>query len=508
MPDRFESWRKYQTTAIQDIQEAFEAGERFVGVCLPAGGGKTLVYQMVRRLAGWRGVVLTATKGLQDQVVREFGLDDVRGRVNYQCTDPDFKGMNCDEAKIECRGMCEYDIAEDTCAVSDNYATNYAYWMKAVKQDKRTSKVDLLVCDEAHKIEGELEREVGFEFQYTNQPKSADLEVWKDWCAGLLPNLRDQLKHSLRLIKSDKQLGLIPFDESMKRVAAMQRQVDKMAGLLASRDMVYEQQGKKVKWVPVWPGEYSGKIWGETPNVLLVSATLTRQTMDQLGVQGPLLEYPCEFPKNRCPVYWLKSGVRLNYRTPESELAKWLDCVDRVIGARLDRKGVVHTVSYERQRYVMQHSKYKQFMVGNVGACRQDFGGSRVAVGVSDVVEVFRKSDSPCVLVSPSVSMGWDFPGEQCEYQVVGKLPYPGKTESLSARCQRDGNYLNYQVMQTLAQCTRRGMRGKDDRCETFVVDDSIGWFMGVNRRLAPGWLAVRPVVDVPKKPRKLDGGR
>ncbi len=40
--------------------------------------------------------------------------------------------------------------------------------------------------------------------------------------------------------------------------------------------------------------------------------------------------------------------------------------------------------------------------------------------------------------------------------------------------------------MQELVQAVGRGMRSKDDRCETFIIDDHAAWFINKNKHLAP----------------------
>jgi Rad3-related DNA helicase len=53
-------------------------------------------------------------------------------------------------------------------------------------------------------------------------------------------------------------------------------------------------------------------------------------------------------------------------------------------------------------------------------------------------------------------------------------------------------------VMQDLIQACGRGTRAADDRCEVFITDDNIGWFLWRNKSLAPNWFEVRTVREIP----------
>jgi Rad3-related DNA helicase len=495
-PPRFAKWRRHQLKAIQDICAAFNRGEQVVGVCMPAGNGKTLVAQLVGMRGGGRVAHLTESKGLQDQIAGEFDVADIRGRANYTCIK--HPHLNCEQASGACRlvgrGECAASLASEE-ARSRSFVSNYAWWVTARQRESKTvAGVATLICDEAHRIETTIERLAGVEFWYEG-PASRKLADWQTWAAKKEKEVRQEygevvggtsLDDCERAVKLERKLA------GLKRLAAMDE-----------RTYVYEEDGARKSWLPVYPGRHAGKlIWAGVPRVLLMSATVTKETMRQLGVpDAPLLSYPCDFPEARCPVYWVGCGVRLNYRTGDEEKLKWLEKIDEIIDKRLDRKGIIHTVSYDRQQFVMLHSRHRDRMLGNVASQDQRFGDEVVPVGVSAVVEKFKSSAAPCILVTPSVGMGWDFPGKECEWQVIAKVPYMRQTDLTK---KRGIEWLGYQAMQTFAQSTRRGMRYRMDRCETFVVDDSFGWFWMRNKDSLPKWVKVRKMDVVPEPAPRL----
>jgi hypothetical protein len=40
-------------------------------------------------------------------------------------------------------------------------------------------------------------------------------------------------------------------------------------------------------------------------------------------------------------------------------------------------------------------------------------------------VATFKRRKAPAFLVSPSMTTGWDFPYDQCRWQIIAKVPIP-----------------------------------------------------------------------------------
>jgi Rad3-related DNA helicase len=156
----------------------------------------------------------------------------------------------------------------------------------------------------------------------------------------------------------------------------------------------------------------------------------------------------------------------------------WVNKIDQIIDRRLDRKGIIHTVSYARVDLIKQWSRHRDIMMTHQTATTRD------------VVADFKRARAPAVLVSPSMATGWDFPYDECNYQIIGKVPFPDSRDKvLQARTKIDPVYSYYITMQSLVQASGRGMRAEDDICETIVVDDHISWFIGKwGATLAPAW--------------------
>lgn len=120
-------------------------------------------------------------------------------------------------------------------------------------------------------------------------------------------------------------------------------------------------------------------------------------------------------------------------------------------------------------------------------------------------VEKFKESTEPKVLVSPSLVTGWDFPYDECRWQIIAKIPFPdGRSEVMQARQRIDPDYGMYLAVQSLVQACGRGMRAPDDFSEVYVIDNHWEWFVSKYKGMFQNWFlqAVKRVTLIPGDPR------
>lgn len=519
LPPKFTTWRPKQAEAIV---AAAESDKRFVVLCMPTGSGKSLTYMALAKLTGYRTLILTSTKGLQNQLIEDFascGAVDVRGMANYPCEyliqeervghrsfvpgqkkddiptcdiGPCSGGMKCDAKES---GGCHYYNAVDEAAHAQIVISNYAYWFNSNQRedDRGIGKFDMIVLDEAHNAPEELGSFLGVEVTMNqiegllgrDWPREHDnLEEWKIWARDMAKTAKTIAVSLENTIRSG--LGKRKDLRTYKEVRRMTQNLSRVASSKGSWATHMARVGRNkyltLHFDPVWPGEYAEKhLFCGIPHVILTSATIRPKTLQLLAVSDStdvqFTEYPSTFPLERRPVIWVPT-IRVDKRTTGDEMRIWVAKIDQIIGGRLDRKGVIHTVSYARVDLIRQWSKYAHLMFTHETATTRD------------VVADFKRADAPAVLVSPSMGTGYDFPYDECRYQIMGKVPFPDSRDKIiQARTQIDPEYAYYLTMQSLVQASGRGMRSEDDVCETFVIDDHISWFIGKwGSKLAPAW--------------------
>jgi Rad3-related DNA helicase len=481
------------------------------------------------------------TKGLQEQYKRDFPkLVDIRGKENYECAG---KPPNrCKYGPHEGCNLagdlgCVYESARWEAKNAQAIITNYSYWVRANKfgpqglclmQPESIEPVnpfELLICDEGHHameaLAGALRvsvnerqlRAVGAEgWSRMEKESTEDVEPWVKWARGAEMVVKGELAKFTDKLKKERG-GSTPAQLMMIRERV--RDLDQLSAAVESiqnmkeKDWVVEQRmgtalGRVWDFDCVWPAQWAeSSLWCGVPNVVVMSATLKPMSLNLLGIKTEkraFKEWPRVFPGKNTPVVHVPT-VRLNRHVKEEGLEKWVERIDEIVESRAivgNRKGLVHTVSYARQQFYLENSRHRGsglFLANN--SSDPESGTAR------DVYEKFKDikgGETGSVLVSPSFSTGWDFPDDQCRWQVIGKVPFPdGRGKVMKARMARDDRYLSYMAMQDLVQACGRGTRNEKDWCEVFIVDDTIGWFLYQNKTLAPGWFEVRKLSGVPK---------
>jgi ATP-dependent DNA helicase DinG len=158
----------------------------------------------------------------------------------------------------------------------------------------------------------------------------------------------------------------------------------------------------------------------------------------------------------------------------------------------LNRKGIIHTVSYQRAKDLMTASEHKSWMMVHD------------TYNLKDTIQQFKQSTGPWILVSPSIVTGYDFKATSARYQIIGKIPFPDmRGVFMSTRKDLDPT-TGYLAMMKLIQACGRIVRGPSDWGETFIVDDHFLWFVKTCKALgAPRWF-LNAIVEFESLPDPL----
>jgi len=476
LPEKFQTLRRGQAKAIREYKE--HKGNYLMQIA-PTGMGKSLIYVCGGLLRRGKTVVLTSTKALQDQLVRDFGtagMVEVRGRANYICEltqtpasyGPCRWGHHC---YLKVAG-CPYYDAVARAKDSDLVVTNYAFWLCS----DALGHVDNLVLDEAHASFDHLISHYTVQINldlleyYTERRYGANICKLRNSQVALAALERRLKQESKQLMKEGgdiKQLG--PLSSLCENVRSLR------SLLKAGHDYVTERRESVLHVHPITaPSEL---LFKDAGSVLLTSATVNEGTAELLGIPGIQLdtvEYDSSFPVRNRPVY-VMPGVRMDRKTPDIGYMDWAKQIDQIIRQR-PYKGIIHTVSYARQQRFMELSRTGPHLAPKT---RQ----------VASAIGEFKRSREPVVLVSPSVTTGYDFPDEECRFQVIAKVPFPDtRSKVQQKRSELFPSYPFYYAWQQIVQAAGRGVRSEDDWCETYIVDSHFNWLRGRHKHLAQKW--------------------
>lgn len=511
----FADWRPSQPAAIKAV---LESDRRFTALVLPTGEGKSLTYMALARLTGWRTVILTSTKALQDQIARDFDgmVTILKGQSSYPCHalspggqyadwNPDGTTRGCHEgpchAGMVCGlkgepgqpSQCAYFSAVAKALRAPLVVTNYACYLAHRLHAIGLGKIDCLVLDEAHAGPDELASALRVELSKRDLdaltaeswPASLGWTSLHGWAARCAEDADRLLETRQPQTRAEAQ-----YHRILQRVA---NALNRLRGCDPDVTVVREQFNK-LTIEPVWAATYNDALWKDIPHIVCTSATVRPKTLELLGVgasETTWYESQGSFPIARRPVYLLNMG-RVDHRMSADQEAWWLSGIDDILRARPDVKGVIHTVSYARRNRILQTSQFRDRLITHD---REDTAAK---------VEMFKRADGPRVLVSPSVTTGYDFPGAACRFAIIGKVPFPDSRDPITARRSvLDPEYPMYVAMQEVVQMTGRGMRSMDDWCETFIIDGHASWFLKKYRTFAPAWFtaAVKTIDTIPRAP-------
>jgi len=509
LPPHIDKWRSNQEQAIED---GGKSTKRFLAQAVPTGGGKSASNLAQSLLAGsGKTVYLTHTKGLQDQLLGEFGdslgMVDIRGRGNYRCRQ--FPDRTCDQgkaAKCSCAGtvVCPADAAYKLACESRYVVTNYQWWIANGKAGRGLGQVDRLILDEGHSAPEELasalqvrlsSNEINEILGHDWPLVTNDLGIWRRWAVKIR---RAAETHCARL---SEYIRVTPkpkhrYVEEYQHMLNLRKRLS-MLYTMTPEHWVVEEWEHGYQFDPIQVGRYAESyLFRGVGKIHLTSATLRPKTLWLLGVgkdQYDFQDYPSIFPPSRSPIYHVP-GVRLNYETNGEMLGIVWARMNQIIGKRLDRKGIIHSVSYKRKEEIIWHSAYRKHMLHN-----------RRGDVTSELVRSFKAHRAPAILVSPSVMTGYNFPYRDSEYQILAKIPWPNPHTVLNkARSEADPEYLAYVTALSIVQAFGRGFRAPDDQQEGFILDDGIQYFMGRYSYLFPKWF-IEMYRDVKKVPEPME---
>jgi Rad3-related DNA helicase len=477
---------------VKALQFLGSSQKRVKALVAPTGSGKSAIAVGHILMSGLPTAIVTASRALQVQYAEQFeelGATVLFGRRNYPCH---FRPgeYTCEEGytgNCPFKGtiQCPSSQAEMRAATSSIVITNYDKWTASKKYGTGMSHFQQVIFDEAHEAPEAISRAMQVVLNHReieevlkiNFPvETEDFQVWKAWAVEAKAEAQGRLK-----LAADRLRGGDPKPTWVKHYNHM-RLLHRRLGIIATaspKDWVVDEIDKGFQFDPVRPGRYGeSSLLLKIPSVIMMSATLRPKTLFMCGIGKDtfdLMELPSEFDPSRCPIYWIPT-MRVDKRA-ESLAPLWL-LFDQIAGRRRDRKGICHTISFARRDELMESSQFAaSFIINERGEAS------------TSAITAFRQSPVGTVLVSPSVGAGFDFPGRDCEWQFICKIPFPdGRSKIVKARQTEDKEYGPYLAMQKLVQMCGRGMRSEDDRCEVFLGDSHMEWFGPRYWHLAPQW--------------------
>lgn len=458
--------------------------------------------------SGKRVLIVTANRGLMDQYYSDFGdlLAVIKGQSNYNC---EISMVTVDHAPCHAGQLCDFkksgcSFFGDTGAkfVAKNaqlVLTNYQFLFHSMKELEGLGHFDIVCYDEAHQAPRELSKflSIGISRRETWDllSKSEPGDDWNIWAQGHLSIVTRQLRalkrkrgHSPQLINEVNQ-----YRGLRRKLATLAR---------AHTDRWVMTPGRfpgEVNWDCIRPSGYAKfYMWKRADKFLLTSASVRPQLFPSLGVKSDLVtwkEFPSTIPVERRPIYYYPVIKYHAHSSPE-EIRYLIAIIDQIIERRADRKGTINSVSYERAAMIKANSKFGPCMITHT--CSEELPGA---------IAKFAAAKPPAILVSPSISEGYNFAFKAAEFTIIPKVPFADTRSPIhKARAKSDKYHGILETCVEIRQSVGRIVRADDDQGEAFILDEQFGWVYRQHRRFFPPDFiaAVKPVQYLPAPPRRL----
>jgi Rad3-related DNA helicase len=503
--------------------------------------------------------ICTATKDLQTQYRRDFPfVVEVKGRANFPCIVKEDMGLDesCDygpcvkddaydciyktrlmDYRVEGEGAaheqvrlgpfaerryvdkmrsksklvelqwrpCHYFHQKWIGARSSHTVYNYRYFLSDVFYAGTAQRRNLLVLDEAHKLESEVGdfrsftiRKNMLPFLKLKMPDSNvdDIETWIDFCIKLKERLSEFAQKAEGIIdRSNQRVDVELYTEknlidALGREATLSAVIDDMKTdknnwIVSGMQRDSANQLTKVTLMPLNISTYFDPILDKGSMSLFMSATILSKDYlcKTTGLEPDKVKFirveKSDFPVKNRPIR-LMNVAWLNAKTMNESMPGIVRTVDNIMSMHKGEKGIIHTTSYSQLQFIKDNiSKENLGRLIETGA----------SLDRSEVLEKHYSSKKPTVLISPSLHLGVDLRDDFSRFQVIVKVPYPDLTDKRIAKMkERDPKWYTWNTVLRLVQAYGRSVRSRDDHATTYILDSSISYLLKSAGDLVPGW--------------------
>ena len=507
--------REKQAKAIEFIQRAIERGFKHVVIAAPTGVGKSAIGASVclwaasenaKTLQGEPGgYYLVTQKMLQDQLERDFvgnpqyGCVSIKSATAYECDDPKFK--TCDLGRKKRCGCTRYVPLREQFQHSKIGVTNYAYFITERLNVGSLPDRRVMVLDECHNIERLLVRffdiTIGPEQLEDTEflepiPDFKSKDEFINWCnVKYRPRLEEKAVSIMALVeKEDKQEYLERANRLAMQLQKLTRAIDSM-----TKDpkgwIFWGQDSEKVKGDkqyiarPLFAHEFTKTLFEVSDVVVHMSAFPGEKHTycTSLGLdpnEVAWATFTSTFPVENRPIRLIPVGS-MSLRNITVTLPKMAATVEKVLNKFSGAKGLIHCNSYKVGQHLydtLSTTAHRGRLIFPKNADEREAAFERHA-----------SSKEPTVIISPSMTEGFDFHGHLAEWQIIAKVPFPNLGDKhTTARKDVDDNWYKMETIKTIVQACGRIVRSETDKGTTYILDADMVRLVEEYPQFFPKW--------------------
>lgn len=516
--------RKEQLDALEFIQRAIDRGYNHIVIQAPTGSGKSLIGVTVGYWASSLGMMtndfkevteplsfyLVTQKLLQDQLESDIlkhslpRSTSIKSSVEYQCKSAPnchFGGMRKGGCSSRKEGTCPYTRKKAAFAVSDIGITNYAYLFSERTYAGQLASRNVVICDECHTLESQL-------LQFAEMVISTKLFETLGLPLKEVPDARN-LEEFTEWLKDTYEPIVIARLEAAQGSSLMDQEETEYARMV----YILDQHLKKVQAavINLANNPENWVFWGETSEtdgeMLCAKPIHTGPWASLLKEAGSIFVYLSAYPgtkdvfcrtlgldrdevawktidstfpaKNR-PIFSCNIGS-LSRKNLDYNLPSVLKSIQKIVDFHHETKGVIHCTTYKLGEQI-----FKSLRQGD-NALRAIF--PRNADERNEAFRRHAESRQPTILVSPSMTEGYDFHDDLARWQIIVKVPYPYLGDRrVEARQMEDPDWYDMQAVSALIQSSGRAVRSVEDSAITYILDSDFERLYDRQKVMFPKW--------------------
>ena len=529
--------RENQVTYINDVIEAFiDKKKPYVVLNAPTGTGKSIIgaviADVINEVKGTKlaSLILMHNNALTKQYYQTFSkfgnncFLQLKGANNYQCSalstdEPDgiINAENCAVQKFRKEGLtditskhcnkCEYQILKRMKNDSENVITNFSYYFVDRQFADSFEPRDIVIWDEAHTINDAFCEHNAIYFskdrlkklyeELSENLKLGDLEMFKK-----LKSVQQDLEagkinetNYKQYVKTLDYVYHTAFDEAQRLCDESGYDINrytkysklakkyfglgcKVADLLTyNYEHIFEfnKDTFEATVKPIFIGNMFEQTLVHSEFNLFMSATISKdyitETLKLDPNQVEFIKVAPSFPKEHKHIMFFNTQ-NLNYRSMQDDntINNLCESIKLIVNTHVNEfseNGIILTPSFvvtEKIAKTIKSLKIKQLEV---------FEHTR-GMKADELIEKFKKSKGPKIMLSPSIYEGVDLPGDHSRYQVIVKAPFPSLAEKrMKYILEHHPNIYNLLTIQKIVQGGGRSVRSIDDYAVTYILDSN-----------------------------------
>jgi ATP-dependent DNA helicase DinG len=513
--------REKQIKAMDFVRRAHEQNYTDIVIAAPTGIGKTGIgaaialwaqQQLVPGQFSPGAYYLVTQKLLQDQIEGDFNkfLPNMRrgcslkSSIEYPCREHGtcFAGLRSENQPCqEAANMrCRYKGQKAMFRLQPLSVTNYPYFFTERTYVGELPQRQVIIADECHTLEKQV---LGFiEITINNEmmnewapslrpvPKMRDIFEFVSWLTrrympvmthrlealnAMLESNPGNRKHQDELSKTENHVGRLTL-----AIKAIEEDENNWIYWQELKDGSLESIAKPISAVAFM----NSLIFEAAPIRVYMSAYPGPKAVfcRNLGLEASKvawLNLSSTFPKENRPIHMILVGS-MGQKSIEQTLPSVQRMCQRILESHANEKGLIHCHSYKLGQILFDYLKpyFPERIIYPKTAKERD-----------GALAAHANSRHPTVMLSPSMTEGFNMADDLARFQIIAKMPYPYLGDKqVAAKQRQDPEWYSMQTAMTVIQACGRIVRSDDDHGATYILDSDFQVLYERYPEFFPGW--------------------